>query len=105
MSALDNLFRIACRTLVVAFAAVAAPPCGQCSGRLRSVSEWARGPNRHGRRRDKHAIEEIAARDRLVQTKQLVRVRTIGHCIFLVPAALRAGCMGCKFGSGFASFL
>src|SRR5579864_1331340 len=82
MSVLDNFFRITSRTLVVALAGVAAPSCGGRSWRLRFQSEWARSPNRHGCRGDQHAVEKIASRDGLVQTKQLVRVRTISHCFF-----------------------
>src|ERR1700688_2302127 len=85
MSALDNFFRIPCRILVVALAGVAAPSCGWCSGQLRSESKRASSLNRHGRGSDQHPVEKIAARDGLLQTKQLVGVRTIGHRFLPLP--------------------
>src|SRR5579859_1256902 len=92
MSALDNSFRITRRTLVVALAGVAAPSCAGCFGRLRSESKRAGSLNSHGCGSDQHSVEKIAARDGLVQTEQLVRVRMIGHRFFPL-AAPQAGCM------------
>src|ERR1700722_1933138 len=85
MRVLDDGFRITCGTLVVAFAAITAPsrdrPCGTRPGRLRLETKWASGPNRHGCRRHQHAIKKSAARDRLVQSKDLVGAGTMGHFI------------------------
>src|SRR2546430_16550362 len=67
------------RGIVVPPSGIASPARTDFTGCLITKRKWTSASHQHASRRRQCAIEEIAPRNRLVQTKDLIEMRTPTH--------------------------
>src|SRR6266849_3700767 len=82
MRALDDLVGVASRGFVVAFSGVASPGRIDFTGCLSTERKWTSPGHQHTSRGYQCSVQEITARNRLVQTKSLIEMRTATHSGF-----------------------
>src|SRR5256885_16913805 len=79
MCALDHRLGIAGSGLVVALSGIAGPARTDFTGCLTTKRKWTSASHQHASRRHQCAIEEIAARNRLVPTQEPIEMGTPTH--------------------------
>ena len=79
MCAVDHRLGVAGSGVVVALSGIASPARTDFTGCLITKRKWTSASHQHASRRRQCAIEEIAPRNRLVQTKDIIEMRTPTH--------------------------